>query len=241
MFGPNGEAEVFATFSHYTVMEFLTSPHVLGTSAFFFSLSAELIESEFAIAVLRQALAAEPAPLAPSADWVLDREAYCLTLGSALAYGSLCYIPVLVDLFLQFLAPSRPHYGRLRAIQERIRLRSDESQAYFVRLLPFSVVDLATGKPDDTGAGILLNLVLLHPGDFLSSYDLIRRLLETTSSRGLLDAKLSAVFFTNVFDFASGRAEKGDATITFSGTVREIYEERKGRSHSIFHKLSSVG
>jgi hypothetical protein len=223
-------------------MEFLASPHILDTPASFFSLSADLIESEFAISVLRQALAAEAALLTPSAaDWVLDREAYCLTLGNAIAYGRLCSIPVLADLFLQFLAPSRPHYGRIRAIQERIRLRSDESQAFFVKQLPFPVVNLATGKPDDTGAGILLNLALLHPGAFVSSYVLlIRRLLKTTSSRRLLDTKLSAVFLANVLDSASGRAEKGDATVTYTGTVREIYEERKGRGHSVFDGLSSL-
>ncbi|KAF4339648.1 ankyrin repeat [Fusarium beomiforme] len=79
--GTDGE-DLYVSLTHYTVLEFLLSPHVSQTNFAFFAMSSELIRLEFARTVFKQALAADPK--GTSTDWIHDREAYCLTLGCAL-------------------------------------------------------------------------------------------------------------------------------------------------------------
>ncbi|KAI9157949.1 Vegetative incompatibility protein [Paramyrothecium foliicola] len=75
---PDG-SDVYASIAHYTVMEFLSSPHILSTSVSSFAMSSDYMITEFCASILRQAVEADPG--GSGTDWAHDREPYCLTLG----------------------------------------------------------------------------------------------------------------------------------------------------------------
>ncbi|KAM7214960.1 hypothetical protein V8F06_009637 [Rhypophila decipiens] len=68
----------FVSIAHYTVMEFLASDRILASPVRWCFMRLVDIADEFSRSVIRQSLAADPA--GSSADWVRDREPYCLTL-----------------------------------------------------------------------------------------------------------------------------------------------------------------
>ncbi|KAG4262097.1 hypothetical protein FPRO03_10970 [Fusarium proliferatum] len=93
-----GEQDLYVSLAHYTVLEFLVSPHVFQPNFAFFAMSPELIRLKFAKSVLKQALSADPE--GTNTDWIHDREAYCLTLGCALYIHDILAESDLQDLFL---------------------------------------------------------------------------------------------------------------------------------------------
>nr|RBQ97257.1 hypothetical protein FVER53263_06745 [Fusarium verticillioides] len=91
--------DLYVSLAHYTVLEFLVSPHVFQPNCAFFTMSLELVRLKFAKSVLRQALEADPK--GTSTDWIHDREAYCLTLGCALDMYEILADSDLPDLLLR--------------------------------------------------------------------------------------------------------------------------------------------
>jgi hypothetical protein len=207
----NNESDSFVSLAHYTVTEFLYSPLIYQTPVFFFALSNDVTDSEFTKSVLRQAIQADPADT--SADWVYDREAYCLTLVPALTPPD-----IEADrLFLDYLNPKNPHFRRIYSIQKRIMTREDAEQVYYLRYLPFSInlfndyEDIALG----TQAKILLNLLALG---FHGS--LIERLFANSNVKGIINIKLSATWLTLDRNLISQKRQ--EIPQTFVGTIPDI-------------------
>jgi hypothetical protein len=156
-----GDAELFVSLAHYTVLEFLTSPNILRTRVSAFAMTETAIDSQFGISVLQQAIAANPE--GTSADWVRNREAYCLTLGAALNIHACIATPEAKELFVRYIDPSSPHYRRFEAIQERATCSDAELSIYFwVRRLPAKFFTADEHSAKEHAARVLLNLVALN-------------------------------------------------------------------------------
>ncbi|KAK0732500.1 hypothetical protein B0T21DRAFT_384771 [Apiosordaria backusii] len=161
-----GGAGCWVTLAHYTVWEFLTSSHILSTRVSQFAMSTEAADREFALSILRHALAADPE--GGGTNWRRDREAYCLVLGCTLGcslLGSACLqTSEDLELFFQFLNPSNPHYRQFRAIQSRALRGSVDggSHLFFILAIPaqFHVPEGARGR--NNMAEIMLNSHLLN-------------------------------------------------------------------------------
>jgi len=211
--------------AHYTVLEFLTSPHILQTSVAFFSLPIAAIESEFAVSVLRQAVTADPT--GTSASWVHDREAYCLTLGCALGSFMLDGNET-HNLFMQYLTPVNPHFARFGAIQERIRLDENCSRGFYLGYLPGAVYSPSAPGGHDVAAELFL-CVLLLPERFHNSLPFVEKLAGGRSLQDLLEVVIAG-FFVTEDDFVLSRRP-------FHGTVRDIAgDEPYGRQ-----RITEVG
>lgn len=165
---PDDGYKVFTvSISHYTVMEFLVSSYLLSNpSISVFSLSPAKIQYEFATSVFRQALAAETNlhnhddPNTSVTDWETDREAYCLTLGCALAFMGPSDLDLdieageadrLAELVLQYFNPINPHFRRFRGIQRRIALDPLASGVYYLGALPSGFLDSVNTSKDSVG------------------------------------------------------------------------------------------
>lgn len=224
------DGELYVSLSHYTVLEFLLSPHIIETPVAYFSLSLELIRSQFASNVLKQALTANPEGV--STDWVHDREVYCLTLACALDMDDIQTKPELQDLFLQYLAPSSLHYTRFGAIQSRIILSIDYSSEYFLKHTAASfkwTAALAQHSQIYTSAATLLNFLLLQrhcPRN--ASLSIIRRLLSGRNIQDLLETQLCSIFVHEPGESLNGQGPQS-CHIEHAGTVREIVQSRQNR------------
>ncbi|KAF5644595.1 ankyrin repeat [Fusarium sp. NRRL 52700] len=149
--------DLYVSLAHYTVLEFLVSPHVFQPNFAFFAMSPELIRLKFAKSVLNQAPTVDPE--GTNTDWIHDREAYCLTLGCALYMHDILSNSGLQDLFLRYINPCAPHYPRFEAIQAQIVQGDEGSRCYFLRHIPARVQwDSETGGLGAT----LMNLLLLR-------------------------------------------------------------------------------
>jgi hypothetical protein len=199
----------YVTLAHYTVLEFLTSPHILQTRVAFFTLSIETIDIEFETSVLRQALAANPA--GQSTSWESDREAYCLTLGAAL--GRLGDVDV-NRLLIQYFNPANPHYVRFRAIQERIHSNDDgSSDGFYLGYLPAALCTPSAPGGHDPAAEVLLNIILIPERiSDLGFLPYVEHLAGGRSLDELLGVTVSGFF-------VGGKSYDVHA---FKGTVREI-------------------
>lgn len=125
----------FVKIAHYTVIEFLVSDRIRSTAAKSFSLSWPEITNEFFNSVLEQSLAADPT--AESADWVRDREPYCLTLLPLIIPNSLDDLDdATVDRCIAYFLPSSPHFPRLRRIQYYLCGGCPSAQAFHMARLP---------------------------------------------------------------------------------------------------------
>lgn len=195
--------------AHYTVLEFLTSAHILQTRVAFFSLSIATIESEFAVSVLRQAL--EASPTATSASWEHDREAYCLTLSCALSIfrGSVPH-----GLLMQYLNPANPHFVRFSAIQERINMDDNNSFGFYLGYLPGAVCSPSAPGGHDVAAEILLNILLL-PDRFGQYIPMVEQLAGGRNLDNLLDVDVAGFFVENT-------PERGLWRRPFQGKVGDV-------------------
>jgi len=154
------DADLFVSLAHYTVLEFLTSPHTPNTSVSYFAMSELAVDHEFAMGVLRQALAVDPE--GTGTDWARDREAYCLTLGCALNIHTCLAKAEAKDLFVQYIDPSKPHYRRFRGIQQRATCRNrDGSFSFWLRRLPAEFIGTPEDGEAEHAARILFNLFML--------------------------------------------------------------------------------
>lgn len=153
-------ANCTVTLAHYTVLEFMTSSHILSTSVPEFALSTQAVLRDFATSVLHQALAADPE--SDGINWRHDRDAYCLVLGCALKSDKYLQGPEDLELYFRFLDPRNPHYARFRAIQERaIRNTSDRGFRFSVLKLPAEYHTPEGAGERNHMAEILLNALLL--------------------------------------------------------------------------------
>ncbi len=71
-----GESTFFVSLAHYSVLEFLQSRQIRQSRINYFTLLDGVVLQNFAASVLKQAL--DAGPTGGSADWVNDREVYCL-------------------------------------------------------------------------------------------------------------------------------------------------------------------
>ncbi|TXB99360.1 hypothetical protein FocTR4_00012624 [Fusarium oxysporum f. sp. cubense] len=182
--------DLYVSLAHYTVLEFLVSPHVFQPNFAFFAMSPELIRLKFAKSVLKQAVAADPK--GTNTDWIHDREAYCLTLGCALYLYDILAETDLQGLFIRYINPSSPHYSRFEAIQSKIVQGDEGSKCYFLRHIPARIHFSATGDICYGTAAALMNLHLLWNGTELTP--MIRRLLNGRQIQELLDTKVTVTF-----------------------------------------------
>ncbi|KAF5671064.1 heterokaryon incompatibility protein het-E-1 [Fusarium denticulatum] len=212
--------DLYVSLAHYTVLEFLVSPHVFQPNFAFFAMSPELIRLKFAKSVLNQALAANPK--GTNTDWIHDREAYCLTLGCALYMHDILADSDLQDLFLRYINPCAPHYSRFEAIQSKIIQSDEDSRCYFLRHIP-ARIEWATTENEVGGLGVaLMNILLLRHQSI--QRELIGRLLSGRNIQELLNAKLTATFL----DEADEVDENGNQLCTnvLHGMVWEIVQWR---------------
>ncbi|KAK4171177.1 hypothetical protein QBC36DRAFT_102088 [Triangularia setosa] len=155
-------ASCWVSLAHYTAREFLTSSHILSTPTCGFSLSTEAAARQFAISILRNALAAHPE--GSGTDWRRDREAYCLVVRCVLLWSLWLQSPDDLDLLYQFLNPHEPHYPRFRSIQARV-LRDQQdfsSHCFYVLAIPTEFrVPIGADERDST-AEVVLNAQLIN-------------------------------------------------------------------------------
>ena len=124
----------FVRIAHYTVMEFLISGRIAASPARWCSMASVDIADGFFRSVLRQALTADPT--GASADWVRDREPYCLTLVPRIIRLVDITNPDIIDLCIRYFLPTSPHYPRLRRIQEHLATGCSDAQTFYVAGLP---------------------------------------------------------------------------------------------------------
>ncbi|EXM04734.1 hypothetical protein NOF04DRAFT_18693 [Fusarium oxysporum II5] len=229
--------DLYVSLAHYTVLEFLVSPHVFQPNFAFFAMSPELIRLKFAKSVLKQAVAADPK--GTNTDWIHDREAYCLTLGCALYLYDILAETDLQGLFIRYINPSSPHYSRFEAIQSKIVQGDEGSKCYFLRHIPARIHFSATGDICYGTAAALMNLHLLWNGTELTP--MIRRLLNGRQIQELLDTKVTVTFIEESEEELE-EAGNGLCENTLDGAVWEIVQSRQiflddeELSHS-FHML----
>ncbi|SCO52714.1 uncharacterized protein FFMR_11153 [Fusarium fujikuroi] len=220
-----GGQDLYVSLAHYTVLEFLVSPHVFQPNFAFFAMSPELIRLKFAKSVLKQALAADPE--GTNTDWIHDREAYCLTLGCALYIHDILAESDLQDLFLRYINPCSPHYSRFEAIQSKIVQSDENSSCYFLRHIP---ARFHCSEKKDTcfgSAAALMNLLLLrHQSIQKGLIPMIRRLLEGRPVQELLNVRVTATFLDEADE---GLDENGSLLCqnTLNGMVWEIVQWRQ--------------
>jgi len=213
---------VVVSLAHYTVLEFLTSEHILHTRAAFFALPVDFIKTEFATSVLKRALAADPA--GTSASWEHDHEAYCLTLGCALSsWGG----DDVCRLFIEYLNPANPHYVRFAAIQERIQSDDNNSFGFFLGCLPATLSTPSAAGGHDAAAEVLFNVLLL-PERFQTFIHNVLRLAGGRSMQDLMRVMVSGFFIAISSDGELSRRN-------FEGTVGEVV--RGSDVPSGFHRL----
>lgn len=232
--------DLYVSLAHYTVLEFLVSPHVFQPNLSFFAMSPELIRLKFAKSVLKQALAADP--MGTSSDWIHDREAYCLTLGCALYLHDILAETDLQDLFMRYIHPSSPHYSRFEAIQSRIVQGDEGSRCYFLRHIPARIHCSTTEDTCSGTAATLMNILLLWSGSMHKELmPMIRRLLAGRQIQELLDTKVTVTFIEESEEELE-EAGNGLCENTLDGAVWEIVQSRQiflddeELSHS-FHML----
>ncbi|KAM0671062.1 hypothetical protein ACQRIU_001457 [Beauveria bassiana] len=125
---------IFVKIAHRTVVDFLVSERIDATIAQFFSMTWTGVTNDFFKSVLRQALAANPA--SSSADWIRDREAYCLTLVPAMMPNPEKLDEAILDACVAYFLPTSPHYPRLRLIQYYLCGGCSFAQSYYLARLP---------------------------------------------------------------------------------------------------------
>ncbi|EMT69961.1 hypothetical protein FOC4_g10008401 [Fusarium odoratissimum] len=214
--------DLYVSLAHYTVLEFLVSPHVFQPNFAFFAMSPELIRLKFAKSVLKQAVAADPK--GTNTDWIHDREAYCLTLGCALYLYDILAETDLQGLFIRYINPSSPHYSRFEAIQSKIVQGDEGSKCYFLRHIPARIHFSATGDICYGTAAALMNLHLLWNGTELTP--MIRRLLNGRQIQELLDTKVTVTFIEESEEELE-EAGNGLCENTLDGAVWEIVQSRQ--------------
>ncbi|KAG4283041.1 hypothetical protein FPRO06_09714 [Fusarium proliferatum] len=220
-----GGQDLYVSLAHYTVLEFLVSPHVFQPNFAFFAMSPELIRLKFAKSVLKQALAADPE--GTNTDWIHDREAYCLTLGCALYIHDILAESDLQDLFLRYINPCSPHYSRFEAIQSKIVQSDENSSCYFLRHIPARFHCSETKDTCFGSAEALMNLLLLrHQSIQKGLMPMIRRLLEGRPVQELLDVRVTATFLDEADeDLDENRSRLCQNTL--NGMVWEIVQWRQ--------------
>ncbi|OIW32698.1 hypothetical protein CONLIGDRAFT_642393 [Coniochaeta ligniaria NRRL 30616] len=172
---PLADTELFVSLAHYTVREYLESPLILETNTAIFSLPPTTTLFEFTQSVLRQALDSDPTSSAT--DWIVDREAYCLTLACAIYHADMIARPDIQDLFLEYLNPNKPHYRRISVIQQRLLENFDDnSRHYFLQYLPTRVLSRSTMDKAPDCIATLLNIILIY-GQSPGRDDLVDRCL----------------------------------------------------------------
>ncbi|KAG4267356.1 hypothetical protein FPRO04_12980 [Fusarium proliferatum] len=221
----NGGQDLYVSLAHYTVLEFLVSPHVFQPNFAFFAMSPELIRLKFAKSVLKQALAADPERT--NTDWIHDREAYCLTLGCALYIHDILAESDLQDLFLRYINPCSPHYSRFEAIQSKIVQSEENSSCYFLRHIPARFHCSETKDTCFGSAAALMNLLLLrHQSIQKGLMPMIRRLLEGRPVQEFLNVRVTATFL----DEADEDLDRNGSRLcqnTLNGMVWEIVQWRQ--------------
>lgn len=212
---PTARDDVFVSLAHYTVLEFLESPSIVQTSASNFALTAEIIDTEFTTSVLRQAINACPEKM--EADWMNDREAYCLTLACALPDNVFSNKPNVQELFIEYFDPARPHYRRIHAIQKNTFLGNDWSfRGFYINHLPIQVQEISRSRQPVGQAATLLNILLIAGYELAETFMLGKDLKETFS------IKLSTTWICEK-GAASSRIIRSE---TLEGTVMEIIKQR---------------
>jgi hypothetical protein len=124
-----------------------------------------------------------------SADWVNDREPYCLTLGPALYFDKFSDRPDIQNLFIEYFNPSSPHFARIADIQTRIAFGSDwTAKVYFVRRLPVQIYENSAPKQPLVHAATLLNILMI------AGLGLAERFMIGKDTREIFSQKLAAAW-----------------------------------------------
>ena len=221
---PLSETESYVSLAHYTVLEFVVSPHILETRVSYFGMQEATMEMEFATSVLQQAICCQPT--GTGTDWVRDREAYCLTLSCALDGERTQFLAGEEQkfLYLQYLSPYGQHYRRLRAILARMLKSTDqESTGYFLRMIPPKLCVAAGGTHRASAAGALLNLLLVETSDISGFLPSLSRLSPHSSLLDLLNTDVYGSFF-------AASTTGGVRETPFEGCVWEIAEASRFES-----------
>ncbi|KAK4214916.1 hypothetical protein QBC37DRAFT_420170 [Rhypophila decipiens] len=124
----------FVSMAHYTVVEFLASDRILASPVRWCFMRPVDIADEFSRSVIRQSLTADPA--GTSADWVRDREPYCLTLVPLVLQNINIDNPEMLDLCVRYFLPTSPHYSRLGQIQAHLVTGCEDAQSFLMARLP---------------------------------------------------------------------------------------------------------
>ena len=228
---PEGE---FVKIAHYTVIEFLASERLRtatasssGNSIQQFSLTVDEIQHEFFRSVLRQALAADPA--GTSADWVRDREPYCLTLAPLIMAGKPeCARPVAMELCIPFFLPTRPHFSRLRLVQSYLAAGCWDAQSFFAARLPIHDPTIPSVAYSDNDpnlwalAGMLLTNCDVVAAMFLASLGWKYEKLAHDERRTIVASFLDGRY--NTLDNARG--SRAAVVRTYRGTLADVLEAR---------------
>lgn len=158
---PHADTDLFVSFGHYTVKEFLESSHILPTGVADFSLPLTTTKFDFTESLLVQALLSDPNSL--TTDWIADRESYCLTVACSIYCDAFTARPDIQDLFLQYFNFKNPHYRRIPQIQQRIIDSWDPiAQTYLLRCMHMHVRLLPTMDDAPEYLATVLNIRLVR-------------------------------------------------------------------------------
>jgi hypothetical protein len=211
-------AELYVSLAHYTVLEFLTSRHILQTPVSYFALNYNVLGPEFARSVLSQALAANPR--GGSNDWVTDREAYCLTLGASLKTRGYLANASTRRLYLRYISPAEPHYARFGPLQTEFAEDREHSTTFYLNALPREYYEPLDGGGRTPAAETLLNLQLLQYGRRTNA-DMLAELLAGRPVEALLEAKVR--LYVREADYTQELVEARPEGI-YEGTVGSLLE-----------------
>ncbi|KAH6672655.1 hypothetical protein F5X68DRAFT_246927, partial [Plectosphaerella plurivora] len=229
--------ELYVSIAHYTVLEFLTSEHILETPVSYFALRYDNLDTEFARGVLSQALAANPHR--GSNDWVTDREAYCLTLGAALKTGGYLADASLRKLYLRYLSPSEPHYARFRPLLVELSKGRENSTSFYINELPIEYLEPLNGSGRTPAAETLLNLELLRYGRPTDA-DMLAELPVGRPVSALLEASVRLLVRRAQFTQESGDDQQEMECGGTVGSLLSDWSEKGVRPWSLYEMKAST-
>lgn len=234
---PARHAELYVHLAHYTVLEFLTSQHILTTPVAHFATSQETIDAEFSCAVLRQAVAADPR--GRGADSIHDREAYCLTHGASFFTHRYLANTATRELFAQYLSPAGLHYARFRPLQAELAKGTEDSSLFYLHVnsLPGLYLAPSTGEPRNRAAETLLNQIILQRQGPIGR-DVLVELVEGQLSEVLPGTRVRmlirmSTFTTRLFDH--------HREMEFEGTLTELIVSRSWLRDRHLGRLGPIG
>ena len=207
----------FVSIAHYTVLEFLSSERIASSSAQYFSMTQRDVKNSFFNSVLRQSLAADPSGIL--ADWVRDREAYCLTLVPLIMPTEPDSIdPDTLELCVQYFLPTSSHFPRLRTIQYYLVAGCSSARAFYIARLPVYNPAVAPSQYEGNDPNVWALLAMLMTNSRAVAHVFRRKLGWDENEAG--DKEIEAAFFIRGKGTAMVQAKSHHGSLAQVASIR---------------------